>query len=67
MSITRPISRRTFVKSAAITGAAAQFGATIALAEEEMVCGGIYVGAKDDYGYNQGHAEAVAKVGELPG
>ena len=67
MSIKHPISRRTFVKSAAAAAAAAQFGPAIAVAEEEMVCGGIYVGAKDDYGYNQGHADAVAQVGKLPG
>jgi len=34
---------------------------------KELVVGFIYVGAKDDYGYNQAHAEAAAMLKKLPG
>lgn len=31
-----------------------------------LVIGFIYVGAKDDYGYNQSHAEGAAGIGNIP-
>lgn len=34
---------------------------------EPLVVGFIYVGAKDDYGYNQAHAEGAAAIAKLPG
>ena len=34
---------------------------------EELVIGFIYVGPKDDYGYNQAHAEGAATIVDLPG
>jgi len=34
---------------------------------EELVVGFIYVGPKDDFGYNQAHAEGAAAIAELPG
>lgn len=34
---------------------------------EDMVIGFIYVGPKDDFGYNQAHAEAAANLDKLPG
>src|SRR5271165_129898 len=34
---------------------------------EDLVVGFIYVGPKDDYGYNQAHAEAAALVKNMPG
>jgi simple sugar transport system substrate-binding protein len=34
---------------------------------EELVIGFIYVGPKDDFGYNQAHAEGAAAIAELPG
>lgn len=61
-----PISRRALLKSAAVAAAAVPLISKSAAGEEEIVCGGIYVGAKDDYGYNQGQAVAVAKVAEMP-
>ena len=33
----------------------------------ELTMGFIYVGAKDDYGYNQAHAEGAAGVAKVPG
>ncbi len=32
-----------------------------------LVIGFIYVGAKDDYGYNQAHAEGAAGIAKIPG
>ena len=34
-------------------------------AEKPLTIGFIYVGPKDDYGYNQAHAEAAAELGKL--
>ena len=47
-------------------------GATTGLAitpaaAKELVVGFIYVGPKDDYGYNQAHAEAAALLKKMPG
>jgi len=38
-----------------------------AKAAKELVVGFIYVGPKDDYGYNQAHAEAAAMLKKMPG
>ncbi len=38
-----------------------------ARAQKPLTIGAIYVGAKDDFGYNQSHAEAVAQVRKMPG
>ena len=38
-----------------------------ALAQKPMSLGYIYVGPKDDFGYNQAHAEAVAEVKKMAG
>jgi basic membrane protein A len=37
-----------------------------AKADEKTVIGFIYVGSKDDYGYNQAHAKGAAAVAKLP-
>lgn len=34
---------------------------------EDLVVGFIYVGPKDDFGYNQAHAEGAAAMAEIPG
>ncbi len=36
-------------------------------ADKPLVMGFIYVGPKDDYGYNQAHAEGAAGIAKLPG
>jgi len=41
--------------------------ANTASSEDELVIGFIYVGPKDDYGYNQAHAEGAAGIAQLPG
>jgi basic membrane protein A and related proteins len=38
-----------------------------ALAQKPMTVGYIYVGPKDDFGYNQAHAEAAAEVKKMAG
>ncbi len=46
------------------TGSQAGVGAG---GDGELLIGFIYVGAKDDYGYNQAHAEGAAGVAKIPG
>jgi len=36
-------------------------------ADATLTAGFIYVGPKDDYGYNQAHAEAAKSVSQMPG
>ncbi|HEX3133629.1 MAG TPA: BMP family ABC transporter substrate-binding protein, partial [Planctomycetota bacterium] len=43
------------------------FGAAMNAAEKPLTIGFIYVGPRDDYGYNQAHAEGAAVVKKLPG
>jgi basic membrane protein A len=65
------IGRRGLLKSSLMGGAAA--GAmTLGLggaanAQKPLVIGFIYVGPRDDYGYNQAHAEAAAILKKMPG
>ena len=50
------------------TGCTSQSETGQATSEDEpIVVGFIYVGPKDDFGYNQSHAEGAAAVAELPG
>lgn len=64
-------SRRTFLNStAALVGATALSGilpAGRARAAGDLTVGFIYVGPKDDYGYNQAHAEGAAAVKKMAG
>jgi basic membrane protein A len=49
-------------------GLAAATGVSIQPAQaKDLVVGFIYVGPKDDYGYNQAHAEAAALLKKMPG
>jgi basic membrane protein A len=49
-------------------GLAATAGVSIQPAQaKDLVVGFIYVGPKDDYGYNQAHAEAAAVLKKTPG
>jgi basic membrane protein A and related proteins len=51
-----------------VSSLAAGVGLPLHSAEaKELVTGFIYVGAKDDYGYNQAHAEAAAMLKKTPG
>ena len=61
-------SRRTFLK--ATGGAALAVGTlpwTAARAAEELTIGVVYVGARDDFGWNQAHAVAVKALKDVPG
>jgi simple sugar transport system substrate-binding protein len=53
--------------AAGIVGALAPFGIRGAFAANKLVVGVIYVGPRDDYGYNQAQAQAAAAVKKLPG
>src|SRR5882757_6663781 len=61
----RPISRRRVLQG---TGALALAG-TLPIQRafaKETVLGFVYVGSRDDYGYNQAHAAGAAAVKKLP-
>jgi basic membrane protein A and related proteins len=53
--------------SAASVAASLASVAPWAWAQKSVTLGFIYVGPKDDFGYNQAHAEAAAEVKKLPG
>lgn len=63
-------NRRQFLKSSAgvagLAAASSILPGGIARAAE-LTVGFIYVGPKDDYGYNQSHAEGAAVVKKIPG
>lgn len=63
------INRRDSLKSIAALGAATAWGGWSAQAQAQapMTIGVIYVGPRDDYGYNQAHAQAAAEVKKMPG
>jgi basic membrane protein A len=58
-------NRRDWIKTASAIAAATQGFA--AMAQKPVTVGFIYVGPRDDYGYNQAHAEAAAQVKKLAG
>ncbi|WP_319483807.1 BMP family ABC transporter substrate-binding protein [uncultured Cohaesibacter sp.] len=64
-----PFSRRSFLKTtgALVATTAMPFGMRTALAAGKLTVGFVYVGAKDDYGYNQAHAEGAAAVKAMEG
>src|SRR5437899_1704308 len=41
--------------------------ATAGATDKPLVVGFVYVGTKDDYGYNQAHADGAAEVKKIPG
>ena len=65
-----PISnRRDSLKALAALGAAGTLGALspLARAQKPLTVGVIYVGPRDDFGYNQAQAQAAAEIKKLPG
>ena len=62
-------NRRDVLKGVGAVGATAAFGGLSGLAQAQapITVGFIYVGPRDDYGYNQAHAESVAEVKKMPG
>ncbi|MFT3736132.1 MAG: BMP family ABC transporter substrate-binding protein [Rhodocyclaceae bacterium] len=59
--------RRNFLKIAAASGAFAALSGVAKAQGKPVVVGFIYVGARDDFGYNQAHAQAAAVIKKLPG
>src|SRR5216684_9126213 len=59
-------SRRKFLEGTAAAALVGTFPAQMAFAKD-LVVGFIYVGPKDDYGYNQAHAEGAAVVKAMAG
>lgn len=64
MNIIHP-NRRDTLKTLAALGAAA--ASPLSFAQKAITVGVIYVGPRDDYGYNQAHAEAAALLKQMPG
>src|SRR2546428_8880844 len=69
MSVQGGISRRSVLKmmAAGATGVAASLEVSRASAAARLVVGAAYVGPKDDYGWNQGHAQGVAALKQIDG
>ncbi|HEU0150896.1 MAG TPA: BMP family ABC transporter substrate-binding protein, partial [Bradyrhizobium sp.] len=60
------ISRRHLLQGGAAFTLGAATGLRPALAAETTI-GFVYVGSRDDYGYNQAHAQGAAALKKLPG
>ena len=67
-SIKHP-TRRDSLKSLAVLSSVGALGAwsSFALAQKPITVGVIYVGPRDDYGYNQSQAQAAAELKKMPG
>ncbi len=65
----KSINRRDSLKSLAALGAAGTLGglSTLAQAQAPLTVGVIYVGPRDDFGYNQAQAQAAAELKKMPG
>src|SRR5687767_11723474 len=62
------VSRRTVLRSSLLAAPLVGVGCKKkAPTEKPFVVGFIYVGTKDDYGYNQAHAEGAREVAKLAG
>ena len=62
-------NRRDSIKSLAAIAATGTFAgwSSLASAQKPMTVGVIYVGPREDYGYNQAHAQAAAEIKKMPG
>ena len=62
-------SRRTFLKGAAASSLGLALGGTAfrALAADGLTVGIVYVGSRDDFGWNASHAVGIAPLAKLPG
>src|SRR5262249_17550255 len=61
------MNRRDVLKTLGAVGALTALGHRPARAADKLVIGVIYVGPRDDYGYNQAQAQAAAAIKKLPG
>ena len=67
---TQQVGRRQVLKTLGAVGAGAALGSLglrPARAADKLVIGVIYVGPRDDYGYNQAQAQAAAAIKKMPG
>ena len=60
-------SRRTFLKASAASLAIGGSGTKLARADEKPIIGIVYVGPRDDFGWNQAHAVAAKALKAIPG
>jgi simple sugar transport system substrate-binding protein len=67
MLMQRGIGRREMLLGASAATVASALPLEVALGQKPLVVGFIYVGPRDDYGYNQAHAEAAAVLKKMPG
>src|SRR3954464_3884158 len=71
MPLVHGLSRRRFVRGLGLGSAALALAPSLAArparAGGDLVVGFVYVGPKDDYGYNQAHAEGAAALKGMPG
>src|ERR1041385_2516361 len=67
MSIDREFSRRRLLQTASAAGLAAGVLPSGRAQAKDVVAGFIYVGPRDDFGYNQAHAEGAAAVKKMAG
>ena len=66
--VRRATRRRVLAGGLGASAAALGLGTGLRAAQaKELVIGFIYVGPKDDYGYNQAHAEGAAAIKAMPG
>jgi basic membrane protein A len=61
------LNRRTFLKASAASVAIGGSGANLARADEKPIIGIVYVGPRDDFGWNQAHAVAAKALKAIPG
>jgi simple sugar transport system substrate-binding protein len=66
MPYDRTLSRRALLSSAALTTPGLLAAAFPVRAAKPTVVGFIYVGPRDDFGYNQAHAQGAAAVTTMP-
>src|SRR5919206_1651341 len=71
MPLVHGLSRRRFVRDLGLGSAALALAPSLAArparAGGDLVVGFVYVGPKDDYGYNQAHAEGAAAIKGMSG
>ena len=63
----KTLTRRGMIGAGVATAGSAIAGRAGAAPAGELTAGFIYVGSRDDFGYNQSHAEAAATLKSLPG
>jgi basic membrane protein A and related proteins len=61
------LSRRSLLKAGAGLAAASAMPLGLARAQEAITIGAVYVGARDDFGWNQAHAVAIDVLKQVPG